>query len=102
MKQIINGKLYNTETAREVAYHSNGRSTRDFSYCEETLYRKRTGEYFLLGSGGPMSKYALRIDSNCCGGDTRIVPISLRDARKWGEENMDADDYIAEFGEVAE
>jgi hypothetical protein len=31
--------------------------------CEE-LYRKRTGEYFLYGEGGPMSKYSRQVEQN--------------------------------------
>ena len=43
---IINGKLYNTETATYVGGYSNGLSINDFNYYDEELYRKRTGEYF--------------------------------------------------------
>ena len=46
MKKIISGKLYDTETAKEIAVWNNGRSYSDFSHCVETLYKKRTGEYF--------------------------------------------------------
>lgn len=51
MKQIINGKMYNTETATEIATRSNGCT--GWEYLEETLYRKKNGEFFLCGSGGP-------------------------------------------------
>lgn len=36
MKQIINGKLYNTETASYI-----GSNRSDFHYFEEELYRKK-------------------------------------------------------------
>ena len=51
MKKIINGRLYNTESAKKVGYYNNGRIYNDFSFFEETLYRKRTGEFFLHGEG---------------------------------------------------
>ena len=58
MKKIINGKLYNTETAKKLAEYSNDCTWSDFRCLEEALYRKRTGEYFLYGSGGPLTGYA--------------------------------------------
>lgn len=99
-KKVINGKMYNTETAKEIAYHSNSRT--GFEHCEETLYRKKTGEYFLHGSGGPMSKYAEAVDTNSWSGGSDIVPLTIKEAAAWGEKNMSPDDYEAEFGLVPE
>lgn len=47
-KKIINGKLYNTETATLVGRWWNKYSIHDFKYCEESLYRKKTGEFFCM------------------------------------------------------
>ena len=102
MKKIINGKLYDTETATRIASKSHGQGRRDFSYYEETLYRKRTGEYFLYGEGGPMSRYSVSRGLNEWSGGEKIIPLNFEKAREWGEENMDADDYQAEFGEIVE
>lgn len=102
MKKIINGKLYNTETAQEVASYSTNDSWRDFSHVEETLYKKRTGEYFLFGEGGPASKYARRVESNSWSSGSSIIPLSYDDAKQWAEDHLDADDYMKEFGPVAE
>lgn len=102
MKQILNGKVYNTETAKCVGEWFNGLSERDFSYCEESLYRKRNGEYFLYGYGGPMTKYAVSVGSNEWKGVEKIIPLEWEDARKWAEEHLEAGEYEAEFGEVEE
>ena len=56
MKKIINGKLYDTETAKLIGRSYHGEGPRDFRHYSEELYRKRTGEYFLYGEGGPMSR----------------------------------------------
>ena len=48
MKKIINGKIYDTDTAKEIDSISHGDGPRDFRYYHEVLYRKRTGEYFLF------------------------------------------------------
>lgn len=102
MKKIINGKLYDTDTAKEIGSRFHGEGVRDFRHYSETLYRKRTGEYFLYGEGGPMSRYAETIGQNQWSGGEKIIPLDYKAATKWAEENMDADDYQAEFGQVSE
>lgn len=62
MKKIINGKMYNTETATELGDFWNGLSTSDFRNLSETLYRKKNGEFFLYGQGGAMTEYSLDED----------------------------------------
>ena len=102
MKKIINGKMYDTETAKELGFDQNTGDTRDFRWVCETLYRKRTGEFFLHGQGGPASKYAVSYGSNEWGGGSKIIPLTWEAARKWAEEHLDADEYEDIFGEVAE
>lgn len=102
MKKIINGKVYDTEKAREVAEWSNNLGWRDFHNIEETLYCKKTGEYFLHGKGGPMTPYAEAVGQNSWSGGSRIMPMPYADAKRWAEEHMDADDYEREFGEIHE
>lgn len=102
MKKIINGKKYDTATAECLGSDSYGGRCRDFHYWEEELYRKRTGEFFLYGEGGPMSRYAETIGANEWSGGSRIMPMTWDEARKWAEEHLSADDYEAIFGEVAE
>lgn len=96
MKKIINGKRYDTSKAKEIGYWSNNLSNRDFNHCDEWLYKKRTGEYFLYGEGGPMTRYAERV-GDMWGGGSEITPLSYEDARQWAEEHLDADEYEAEF-----
>ena len=98
MKKIINGKLYDTDTAKEVGGWANYGSWRDFNHVEETLYRKRTGEYFLFGEGGPSTKYARRTEQNMWSGGSQIIPLSPETAREWAEEHLSADDYAELFG----
>lgn len=101
MRKIINGKMYNTETATQIVEWNNGRYG-DFDFCSQTLYRKRTGEYFLYGEGGPSSIYASPAGNNGYTSGKAIVPITEKTARKWMEERADVDEYIAEFGEPEE
>ena len=63
MNKRINGKRYDTETAKEVGCVSWG-AVGDFRHSSETLYRKSTGEFFLYGEGGPLSEYAVATGQN--------------------------------------
>lgn len=101
MKKIINGKLYNSETAKllgEDSYSHPG----DLAYWSEELYQKRTGEYFLYGQGGPMSRYAQTTGQNEWSGGEQIQPLSVDAARKWAEKHLRADEYETIFGEITE
>ncbi len=101
MKKIINNKVYDTTTAREIGSDSYS-NPRDFNYWCETLYCKRTGEYFLYGEGGPRSRYARQTEQNWWSGGERIMPLTYETARAWAEEHLTANEYEAEFGTVTE
>ena len=97
MTKIIKGILYNTSTATLIG--GNGYShPGDLRYCYEALYRKKSGEYFLHGMGGPLSKYSKSVGTNETSGNEMIIPMTYAEARDWAEANLDADDYIAAFG----
>ena len=102
MRKIINGRTYNTQTAERVGEWSNGHYTSEFYYCGENLHRKRTGEYFLHGRGGPMSPYARSIGQNSWTGSEEIVPLTEAEAREWAEQHLDAEEYEEIFGEAEE
>ena len=100
MKKIINGKSYNTDTATFIGEYAVGRDG-DFAYFCERLYRTRKGQYFLYHEGGPNSKYGKWE----CGTGYWTKDIELLDeeeAKAWGEQYMDADEYEEVFGAVEE
>ena len=102
MKRIIKGKVYDTATAKELGWWENIQDVRNFNHFSETLYRKRTGEFFLYGKGGPSTKYSQRVDQNCWSGGEDIIPISVDNAREWVEDHLEAEDYEKIFGAVSE
>lgn len=102
VKKIINGKKYDTTTARLIASWSNGYYLGDFDFCEEFLYRKRNGEFFIHGHGGARSSYSRTIGHNTWTGGEDIRPIDIEDAKRLIEEYCDVEVYESEFGEVGE
>lgn len=101
MKKIIDGKVYNTETAKFLAEYGYSNSF-DFNYWEERLYQKKTGEFFLCGEGGPNSRYAVVTGQNQWSGGEKIIPLSVESAQKWAEDYLDGEEYEEIFGEVSE
>ena len=100
MRKIIDGRRYDTDTAEEIATAKHGYKN-EFSYYEETLYCKRTGEYFLYGYGHGESKYAERGFDGWGPGED-IIPMDYEQARQWAEKNLEVDDYEREFGPTLE
>lgn len=92
MEKIINQKRYNTETAKEVGSYASPCARNDAEYWEETLYQKRTGEFFIHGEGGGSSRYAKRLADGWGWGE-RLVPLSYDEAREWVKKYLDADTY---------
>ena len=88
MKKIIAGKLYDTDTAKAVSNRIDRGSVADV-YYGQTLYRKRTGEYFIYREG-----YR--------GVEDAIEPLTYEEAREWAEEHLDADQYQSLFGLIDE
>ncbi len=98
MNKVINGKRYDTEKAERVGERDNGLFPGDLDYYSETLYKKRTGEFFLHAEGGPRSRCAKRVGSGWAGGE-ELCPLPFEEARAWAEGNLTADEYAGLFGE---
>lgn len=104
MRIVKNGKLYDTDTAEEIGSYCSTHDKGNFRGLEESLYRKKTGEFFLAGKGGPMTHYRTEVEPGhkCWTGGEGIIPLSIDEAKAWVERHLDADDYIELFGEVEE
>lgn len=100
MKKVINGSLYDTDTAKPLGewYTDLGMLT----YVCETLYRTKSGKYFVHGEGGPASRYAAQTGTNSWKSGAKITPVSLDGAQKWAEDNLTGEEYLAAFGPLQE
>lgn len=102
MKKVINGALYNTETAQELGnIEPAGYNRSDFSYFCETLYRTKSGKYFLHGEGHGNSRYG-EWHGNTGGWGEQIRPYTPEEARAWAEKHLTAEEYAGAFGEPEE
>lgn len=102
MNRIIKGKRYDTETAKEIGYISGGAEfANDFNFWCETLFQKRTGEFFLYCEGGANSRYG-HWEGDSGGWGEKIVPMPVKKAQEWAEENLTGDEYEKIFGKIEE
>lgn len=92
MKRIINGKRYDTDTAQFIKTYSSDLSINDFRYYDESLYLKKTGEFFLYATGNGASRYAGQY-GDLRGPGEKIVPLTLDEAKAWVEKIEDPDLY---------
>ena len=89
MKKYINGKVYDTATAKKVGDWDNGCLPGDFDYYRERMFRKKTGEYFLWSC-------------TTFSGQDEIRPLTFDEAREWAEEHLDGDEYEEIFGAISD
>jgi len=86
MKRVIDGKLYNTETAVELVNWNNGLGSNDFNSCDETLYRTKNGNYFLQGDGGAMTQWC-KSNGKETWGSSSLVALTAQEALEWLEDH---------------
>ena len=102
MKKIIKGRRYDTDKATEIATDSHSYPS-DFRHWSETLYRTPRGNWFLVGAGGPMSRYSRSTGDNSWSGSTdNIVSLSAEDARTWLESADETEAIEKYFGDAIE
>lgn len=68
-KKIINGRMYNTDTTEVLGSWDNGYPRGDFSFEEQTLHKKKTGEYFVYAYGGAQSNFGDCYGGHDCSGE---------------------------------
>ena len=90
MKKIINGKRYDTETATHVANMWNGYPRNDSRFEDTDLYLTKSGNWFLAGSGGPMSRWSETI-GNASAFGSGIQPSDADDVREMLERESRTD-----------
>ena len=100
MKKIIDGKGYDTKTARKVGEASGNLGS--FQSFDESLYCTKGGKYFLHGEGGPSSRWSKKTGQNEWSGGEGIEPLSPDEAAEWLERHELTEEHEQEFGPAEE
>lgn len=101
MKRVIDGKLYDTDTAtmlHEASYGYNG----DFDAWCEALYATKMGAYFISGWGGPRSHYVRYVSSDSYTGGKGLRPVTREEALEWLEEHGGNEVILKHFADLIE
>lgn len=101
MRLILKNKAYDTEKARVVGEWVDF-DPRGPSRITERLYRKRTGELFLYGTGDPYARQSSLPGRAEWRGSEWIQPLDYDLGREWAEEHLEPAAYEAAFGVPAD
>lgn len=83
-------KKYDIVTSERIGSYTTGKGE---SWLEETLYRKRSGEYYLKGSGGDDTRWR---------GTDGVQPLCRAWAESWVFERLGREEYDRIFARPAE
>lgn len=100
MKAIVNGKMYDTETAELIGSIVKGQPYDD-DYSQTELYQKVNGEFFVYTENNQPPLFCVYDAQNKITSGWHIFPISIHIA-KLIAEHFNPLTYIRLFGEPSE
>lgn len=99
MIRVIEGKQYNTDTALVVCDISpSGFHQGDFAYEDSYLYKSKKGQFFVAGTGGPLSQWSEREGNSGMRGGSGLRLVDDDEARRLCERHGSTDEFVAAFG----
>ncbi len=98
-KKVIDGKVYNTETAKLIDSWSNGLGPGNFRNAREELYKTKKGAWFICGEGGALSRWSESYADGQGPGED-IIALSSDEAKGWLENHSSADIYEEHFDSI--
>lgn len=101
MRKIIKNKVYDTDTAMLIKQADHPNITSGEGSCKQSLYRKKTGDYFLFVDGARTDVFhSLALENNAHDRERHIYALTYEQARSWAEEEMTADEWLEIFEPV--
>ncbi len=100
MQKILNGMRYDTEKAIKIGSASHSYQG-DCRYWEATLYvTPQSKQFFIAGTGGPMSRFAQSAGVNQWSGGSSLIPMSKEDALEWAEDFLTIGEIEKHFSDI--
>jgi hypothetical protein len=99
MKRILDGRIYDTETATRVCELPCSAPFGDFEWHETALYRSPRGTFFVAGRGGAASMWRQPCEDGWWSGGAGIEVITEAEARACADDaRVEPDAYEEVFG----
>jgi len=100
MREIIDRKVYDTNSAERIAKHGAIVDKGDFHALAETLYKDPDGEYFLHCQGGAATEYADQTSNGTTYGET-LELLTKEEALDWCEQrSANSETVLEEFADL--
>jgi hypothetical protein len=102
VKKIINGVRYDTDKAELIGEYETNLPYNDFKWFSAGLYvTPKARRYFLVGEGGPMTRFAQRVDNGATYGEG-LFPMEPSEAREWAEQHLSVETVEQHFADQIE
>lgn len=102
MQQLIDRKVYDTESAEKIVQYGSIVDKNDFHTLAETLYKNSDGEYFLHCRGGAATQYGKHTNEGKTFGE-EIQLLTREEALEWCEKrSIDPEEILEEFADLIE
>lgn len=88
MRRTIDGVIYNTKDSISLGKFNAGFPRSDIRWYTEELFRTKTSNYFLYGTGGPASPYASCNEIGIYSDGEKIIPMSQEKVIIWANEYL--------------
>lgn len=106
MKKVLDGLIYDTSRAIVIGRAGTkadesvlANPTTEFESWQATLYRTpKAVRYFLVGSGGPMSRFGQAAGRNTWDRGMDLIPMNREQAHAWARAYLAPAIVEAEFG----
>jgi hypothetical protein len=103
MRKVVNGRVYDTDTAELICDISpSGYSRSDFKWEDTALYRSPKGQFFLAGEGGALSRWRTPTGQNSWTGGDGLKLVEEDEAKLIAQEHLSVSKYSEIFGEPEE
>ena len=94
MQRVINGKSYNTRTAKDVYCSENCDDYSNIKYYGQTLYRSPKGQYFIVTEGWKPT------GTGNTDFTSQMHLVTRKEALEWAESNCPGGVVVDEFGDM--
>ncbi len=101
MRKAIGKKSYDTARAKLVCKFESDLGKYDLEFEITELYRTARGAWFVAGTGGPASRWAVESGRGSWRGGSGLLPITSEEAREFLEQHAAAA-LVEEYFELEE